>query len=126
MKELLERIEKARFLTTDEIFERRKEIRKVVQEFDFDTLEVYSWYFFRQLCLLKNPLKEKLWEYVCLESITPKREEDLCKLYQEYKDRCKNILQYQKKKDQEKGIKSEEIDKKPTIRITCVDDLFRI
>lgn len=125
MKEILERIEKARFLTTDELFENKEKIRKEVQDFDLDTLEIYKWYFFYQLGLLKNPLKEKLWEYLCLEMVTPKREEDLCILYQEYKEKCRNILQYQKKKDEEKGIKIEEINKKQTIKITCVEDLFK-
>lgn len=126
MKDILERIKEARFLTTDEIFERRKEIRKAVKSFDTDTLEVYQWYFFRQLCALKNPLKDMLWNYLVVDSISYKQESDLCVEYRHYKEKCNKILQYQRKKDKEKGIKSEEIDKRPKIRITCVDDLFRI
>jgi len=125
MKEILERIGKARFLTTDEIFEKRKEIRKEVQKFDADTLEVYQWYFFRQLCLLKNPLRDMLWDYLVLDSVSVHQECDLCVEYKNYKERCKQILQYQKKNNKE----NEEIDiveKKKTIRITCVEDLFKI
>jgi len=125
MEEILERIKKARFLTTDEIYSRRKEIREVVQEFDADTLEIYQWYFFKQLCLLKNPLRDMLWDYLVLDNIGGKEEDDLMLEYMNYKDNCKRILMYQKKRDSKiKG--KEEKTKKQTIRITCVDDLFKI
>lgn len=125
MKDLLERIEKARFTTTDEIFTRRKEIREIVQNFDLDTLEVYKWYFFFQLCLLKNPLKELLWTYIAKQNISLSEESDLCKEYRLYKERCKRIMQYQKEKREENEEKNVNV-KKETIRITCVDDLFKI
>ena len=125
MKELLERIEKARFTTTDEVFNRRNEIRKIVQGFDLDTLEVYKWYFFFQLCLLKNPLKELLWTYIAKKNLTLKEESDLCVEYRLYKERCMRIMQYQKEKREENENKNV-IAKKETIRITCVDDLFKI
>lgn len=132
MEKFLERIEKARFTTTDEIFNRRKEIREIVQGFDLTTLEWYKYYFFFQLCLLKNPLKELLWTYIAKQSISVDEETDLCKEYRLYKERCKKIMQYQRSKDKEKGIKNDEnenkkvVVKKETIRITCVEDLFKI
>lgn len=125
MKEILERIKKARFLTTDELYENRKAIRKEVQRFDIDTLEIYKWYFFFQLCLLKNPLKEKLWHYLVKEDLNVFEESDLNVEYRHYKEKCQKILQYQKKKDEEMGIKEEVVEKKQTIRINCVDDLFK-
>lgn len=125
MKDLLERIEKARFTTTDEVFTRRKEIREIVQSFDLDTLEVYKWYFFFQLCLLKNPLKELLWTYIAKQNLTSKEEIDLCNEYRLYKERCMRIMQYQKDKREENENKNV-IVKKETIRITCVEDLFKI
>lgn len=125
MEEILERIKKARFLTTDEIYSRRKEIRETVQEFDVDTLEIYQWYFFKQLCLLKNPLRDMLWDYLVLDNIGDKEEDDLMLEYMNYKDNCKRILMYQKKRDSKIKDKEEKT-KKQTIRITCVDDLFKI
>jgi len=97
MKEFLERIEKARFTTTREVYERRKEIREVVKTFDIDTIELYKCYFFTQLCVLKNPLKEKLWEFIILENVSPFTESKLNTLYRQYEIKCKKILQYQKK-----------------------------
>lgn len=125
MEEILERIKKARFTTTDEIYAKREEIRKVVQMYDWDTLEVYKWYFFFQLCLLKNPLKSMLWDYLVKDNITLDDEVNLTKEYRNYKERCQQILKYQSKNKEE----SEEItvvEKKHTVRITCVEDLFRI
>ena len=126
MKEFLERIKWARFTTTDEIFENRERIRNVVQQFDNDTLEVYQWYFFRQLCLLKNPLKDLLWNYLVKDIISIEDESKLTDAYKHYKEKCLQILQYQKKKDKEKGVTQEQIDPKPKITITCVEDLFKI
>lgn len=125
MEEILERIKKARFITTDEVYANREEIRKVVQLYDLDTLEVYKWYFFFQLCLLKNPLKSMLWDYLVKEHITLDDELNLAKEYRNYKERCQKILKYQSKNKEE----SEEVavvEQKRTVRITCVEDLFRI
>ena len=126
MKEILERIKEARFTTTDEIFLRKDEIREVVQKFDYDTLEVYKWYFFFQLCLLKNPLKELLWNYLVKETVSYKNKSDLYVEYRKYKERCMKIAQYQKKKDEEQGHLLEEKPKKKTITINSVEDLFKI
>ena len=124
MKELLERIEKARFITTDEVYLNRKRIRKEVQSFDLETLEVYKWYFFFQLCLLKNPLKEKIWDYIVKERITINEEADLILEYRHYKEKCQRILQNQRKED-EKQAKNEENEEKKKITINSVDDLFK-
>lgn len=124
MEEILERIKKARFTTTDEIYAKREEIRKVVQMYDLDTLEVYKWYFFFQLCLLKNPLKSMLWDYLVRENVGLDDEVNLTKEYRNYKERCQQILKYQSKNREEEEIVV--VEKKETIRINSVEDLFRI
>lgn len=126
MKEILERIKEVRFTTTDEIYSRKDEIREIVQTFDYDTLEVYKWYFFFQLCLLKNPLKELLWNYLVGEKVNIKTRSDLCVEYRNYKERCMKIAQYQKKKEEEQEQLIEEKCKNKTITINSVEDLFRI
>lgn len=123
MKEVLERIEKARFETTSELFEKRKQIREEVQSFDYGTYEVYKWYFYFQLCMLKNPLKETLWNYLSKENISPNDEMKVSSLYRQYKIKCRKIRIYQRKKDKEKGINTEEIDKRPKIKINSIEDL---
>jgi len=126
MKEVLERIKKARFETTDEIYKKRKEIRQEVQTFDYGTREVYKWYFYFQLCMLKNPLKELLWDYLVKDNINVNLEAKLSKEYRIYKDKCQRIIQYQRKKDREQGIITEEVDKRPTFQINNIEDLFKI
>lgn len=126
MKEVLERIKKARFETTDEVYKRRKQIRKEVQSFDNGTKEIYKWYFYFQLCMLKNPLKSLIWDYLIKDNINASLEIKLSKEYRIYKEKRKKIIQYQRKKDKEQGINVEEIDKKPTITINSIEDLFKI
>jgi hypothetical protein len=125
MKEILEKMKEARFTTTDELYSKKDEIREVVQKYDNDTLEIYKWYFFYQLCLLKNPLKELLWNYLIKDKISIMEKANLSIEYQKYKERCRQILQYQKKKDEENN-KKEEIDKIKKITINGVEDLFKI
>lgn len=125
MKEILEKMKEARFTTTDELYSKKDEIREVVQKYDNDTLEIYKWYFFYQLCLLKNPLKELLWNYLIKDKISIIEKANLNIEYQKYKERCRQILQYQKKKDEENN-KKEEIDKIKKITINGVEDLFKI
>lgn len=125
MEDILRRIRSARFLTTDEVFEKRKQIRREVQKFDVDTLEIYKWYFFFQLCLLKNPLKEKLWNYLVKDVVSIYEETDLVNEYRHYKERCQKILQYQRKSDEETGYEEEDIEIKQIITINGVEDLFK-
>ncbi len=125
MEDILRRIRSARFLTTDEVFEKRKQIRREVQKFDVDTLEVYKWYFFFQLCLLKNPLKEKLWNYLVKDVVSIYEETDLVNEYRHYKEKCQKILQYQRKSDEETGYQEEELEIKQIITINGVEDLFK-
>ena len=126
MKEIMLEIYFARFTTVDELYARKEEIRKVVQEYDYDTLEIYKWYFFFQLCLLKNPLKELLWNYLAKETLSAEEETNLSTEYRKYKERCMQILQYHKKKDEEKESFAQKKEIKTTITINSVEDLFKI
>ena len=58
-------IEDARFMGIDDLFIRKDKIRRSFAMFDMPTKEIYKWYFFYQLCLIKDPLKSEIWEYVC-------------------------------------------------------------
>ncbi len=64
MTEFLERIKDIRFTEVDEFYKRKDEIKEKYQELDNETKEIYKWYFYFQLCLLKNPLKEMLWTFL--------------------------------------------------------------
>lgn len=67
MKEIMWKIRKITFVDIDEVFTNRKKFREEVMNLDEDTLEVYKWYFYHQLCLLshkKTILKDLMWEYL--------------------------------------------------------------
>lgn len=64
MTEFLEQIKDIRFTEVDEFYKRKDEIKEKYQELDNETKEIYKWYFYFQLCLLKNPLKEMLWTFL--------------------------------------------------------------
>ena len=64
MTEFLEKIKDIRFTEVDEFYKRKDEIKEKYQELDNETKEIYKWYFYFQLCLLKNPLKEMLWTFL--------------------------------------------------------------
>ena len=64
MTQFLERMKDIRFTEVDEFYMRKDEIKEKYQELDNETKEIYKWYFYFQLCLLKNPLKEMLWTFL--------------------------------------------------------------
>lgn len=68
MREFLDRIESIRFEEVDELYKKKEEIKVKYQGLDNETKEIYKWYFYFQLCLLKNPLKEMLWTYLNSET----------------------------------------------------------
>ena len=63
MREFIIKTMEMRFLDLDEFMRRRKTIREKYKELNQDEREVYKWYFFYQLCMLREPLKTLTWEY---------------------------------------------------------------
>jgi len=67
MKEIMEKIGKITFETIDEVYEDRERYKKEVLMLDQETLEIYKWYFYHQLCLLTSKqyeLKDLMWQYL--------------------------------------------------------------
>lgn len=64
MSEFYSKIEKIMFLDIDDLFDDRENIRKEYNKLDYETKVIYKWYFYYQLCLLKNPLKSTMWDYL--------------------------------------------------------------
>ena len=64
MRKILRIIESIEFTEVDEFYEKKDYIKQKYQELDMEAKEIYKWYFYFQLCLLKNPLKELLWTYI--------------------------------------------------------------
>jgi len=52
------------FKDIDDLYNKKLEIREKYALLDYPTKQIYKWFFYYQLCLLKNPLKRLLWEYI--------------------------------------------------------------
>lgn len=67
----MEDIQECRFLNIDDFYVKREHIKKYYNTLDDATKEVYKWYFFYQICIIKDPLRSLAWEYVNGYSIEP-------------------------------------------------------
>ena len=84
-----------RFENVDELFRNREYIRYNYSKLDRDTKEMYKWYFFYQLCVVRsNDLKGALWTYVNSES---KNSEDNKQVMIEYSKFCNRRSKIRKK-----------------------------
>ncbi len=63
--EFMEYIKEMRFMNIDELFVKKNIVRDKFNDLNDNYREMYKWYFFYELCLLKNPLKSLMWDYVC-------------------------------------------------------------
>lgn len=93
MKEIMWNIRNIRFVSFDEVYDNRDEFRKEVLMLDSDSLEIYKWYYYHQLCLMtskKAYLKELLWEYLSSDHISLELRCELARQYRIYK-RVENI-----------------------------------
>lgn len=67
---LMNKFENMRFLGLDDLFIKKKTIKKAYDELNFSEKEIYKWYFFYQLCLVRWRNKEKIgikdafWDYL--------------------------------------------------------------
>lgn len=57
-------IKDMRFISVDDFFEKKDILINNYNKLDPDNKELYKWYFFYQLSILKNPLKRLMWEYL--------------------------------------------------------------
>lgn len=66
---VLEPLEDMFFTDVKELYENITYIQERFSNLERDYQELYKWYFFYQLCLLKdtkhNPIKSNLWNYIC-------------------------------------------------------------
>jgi hypothetical protein len=64
MQEFLVLIDDIRFENIDDLFIKKAYVREKYLKMSHNLRELYKWYFFYQLCLLKNPLKSAMWDYL--------------------------------------------------------------
>ncbi len=81
MNEFLVIINDMRFDNADDFFVKKAYLKKKYEKLDIDFKELYKWYFFYQLCIVKNPLKEKMWDYLndkCTSAILTQEYVEFC------------------------------------------------
>lgn len=61
----MKNISDIRFETVEELFNKKKYIRENYQKLDRNCQEIYKWYFFAQLCVVRRlQLKRAFWYYI--------------------------------------------------------------
>lgn len=62
---LKEKLESVRFINIEDLYERKEEIRLEYRDFSLFEKEIYKWYFFYELSLVRNSgLKADLWDFL--------------------------------------------------------------
>lgn len=64
MSEFYDRVQELIFRDVDDLYSKKVEIREKYAKLDYSTKEIYKWFFYYQLCLLRNPLKRLLWDFI--------------------------------------------------------------
>ena len=96
MREIMLNIRLVTFQSIDEVYNNKEKFRDIVCSFDEETLEVYKWYFYHQLCLLnrkRDRLKDYMWEYLVGKDVLP----DLTKEYRLFSNIKEKVIQSNEK-----------------------------
>lgn len=64
MSEFYDSVQGLMFKDVDDLYARKMEIREKYASLDYPTKQIYKWFFYYQLCLLRNPLKRLLWDFI--------------------------------------------------------------
>lgn len=64
MRDFLIIIKDMKFISVDDFFEKKDILINNYNKLDPDNKELYKWYFFYQLSILKNPLKRMMWDFI--------------------------------------------------------------
>lgn len=64
MSEFYDSVQGLMFKDVDDLYARKMEIREKYAQLDYPTKQIYKWFFYYQLCLLRNPLKRLLWDFI--------------------------------------------------------------
>ena len=64
MNEFYASVQGLMFKDVDDLYSKKIKIREKYAILDYPTKQIYKWFFYYQLCLLRNPLKRLLWEFI--------------------------------------------------------------
>ena len=65
MNEFYDSVQGLIFKDVDDLYARKMQIREKFATLDYPTKQIYKWFFYYELCMLKNPLKRLLWDFIC-------------------------------------------------------------
>lgn len=90
IQEFMIEINDMRFANIDVLYKNKDLVREKMQYLNKNAKEVYKWYFFYQLCILKYPLKSAMWEYINGGNNIEKLEEEYI-IFCEKRERLANL-----------------------------------
>ena len=73
MNEFMIKIVDMQFVNADDLYVKKAIIKEKYKQLNYEEKEMYKWYFFYQLCILKNPLKTLFWNYINSKSDKTKK-----------------------------------------------------
>lgn len=92
LNSFVDRVNTMKFINIDDLYAKIDIVKKRYLEFNYDEKEVYKWYFFYQLCLLKfksfkskKYIKDLFWNYIN-DNCSFKEIEDIYNEFCEYRD----------------------------------------
>lgn len=88
MEEFYDSVQGLMFRDVDDLYSNKMKIREKFATLDYPTKQIYKWFFYYQLCFLRNPLKRLLWDFVC-GSKELKMQMDLPKEYKKFCEKRK-------------------------------------
>lgn len=93
MNDFLLKISDIQFVSIDDFMDKKDYIKERFNELDLSTKQIYKYYFFYQLCLIKDGiLKECCWSYLHDQKVYYKNQEvNLEERYKEFCSRRKKI-----------------------------------
>lgn len=90
MNDFYNNVQGLTFKDVDDLYARKMQIREKFATLDYPTKQIYKWFFYYELCMLKNPLKRLLWDFIC-GSKELKMQLELPKEYRKFCEKRKKI-----------------------------------
>jgi len=99
MKEFMNEIEGMRFIDVVDFYLKKDTIRDQYRLLDQNYKELYKWYFYYQLCILKNPLKALFWDYLNKEEVDIKLRLNISNEYRLWCARRNKIMEIEQEEN---------------------------
>lgn len=89
----MKEIQDIRFENIEDLYKNRNELREKYQKLDKDYKEMYKWYFFYQLCIVRTlEIKRVLWYYLNSDGNDLGLNKSIIEEYNKFKQTKNNII----------------------------------